>query len=270
MAQLEEFYTDYNEDARLTERDGRVEFLTTMKYIREVAGPGKKRILDIGAGTGRYSLALEKEGHLVDAVEYTKHNSNIMRSKMDDSSSIILYLGTALDLSKLEDDCYDITLIFGPMYHLFEESEKLLALKEAIRVTKNGGYILVAYCMNEATVIQSAFLKGKIKNCIENHVMTDDFQYIAKDVFSLMRIEDIDKLNAHFDNILREKIVATDGAAVYIRDRLEQMDEETFELFMKYHFTVCERMDLIGATNHCLDILKKTSIAKSGGIGHEG
>lgn len=257
MDTIEKFYTDYDEEARLAEKDGRVEFLTTMKYIREIAGTEKKRILDIGAGTGRYSIALEKEGHLVDAVEYTKHNADMMRSKMDDSGSIILYRGTALDLSKLEDECYDITLIFGPMYHLFDKSEKLLALKEAIRVTKNGGYILVAYCMNEATVIQSAFQKGKIKECLKNHMMTDTFKYIAKDVFSLMRIEDIDELNTHFDNICRERIVATDGAAIYMRDCLEQMDEETFELFMKYHFSVCERMDLIGATNHCLDVLKK-------------
>lgn len=257
MDQLEEFYTDYDEDARLVERDGHVEFLTTMKYIREAIGTGKKKILEIGAGTGRYSLALEKEGHLVDAVEYTKHNTDIMRSKIDDSSSIILYQGNALDLSKLEDDCYDITLLLGPMYHLFEESDKLLALKEAIRVTKNGGYILVAYCMNEASVIQSAFLLGQIEDSIENQILTEDFRYTAKDVFSLMRIEDIDKLDAHFDNICREKIVATDGAAIYIRDCLEQMDEKTFELFIKYHFSTCERMDLIGATNHCLDILKK-------------
>lgn len=41
MDQLEEFYTDYDEDARLVERDGQVEFLTTMKYIREVIGTGK-------------------------------------------------------------------------------------------------------------------------------------------------------------------------------------------------------------------------------------
>ncbi len=255
---LESFYTDYDEDARLLERDGSVEFLTTMKYIREIIGNEKKKILDIGAGTGRYSIALEKEGHLVDAIEYTKHNADIMRSKMDDSGAVILYQGTALDLSKLEDECYDITLMFGPMYHLFDKSEKLLALEEAIRVTKNGGYILVAYCMNEATVIQSAFLKEKIKKCFENHIMTDTFKYIAKDVFSLMRIEEIDEINSHFDNICREKIVATDGAAVYIRDCLEQMDEETFDLFMKYHFSICERMDLIGATNHSLDILRKS------------
>lgn len=259
MDALENFYSNYDENSRLIERDGRVEFLTTMKYIQDVIGTEKKVILDIGAGTGRYSIALAKEGHLVDAVEYTKHNVDIMRSMMDNDASVILYHGTALNLSKLENDHYDITLIFGPMYHIFEESEKLRVLNEAIRVTKTGGSIFVAYCMNEATVIQSAFLKGKIRDCIKNHIMTDDFRYSAKDVFSLVRIEDIDKLNAHFDNIRREKLVASDGAAVYIRDCLEKMDEETFELFMEYHFSVCERMDLIGASNHCLDILKKTS-----------
>ena len=35
--------------------------------------------------------------------------------------------------------------------------EKLKALSEAVRVTRPNGYILVAYCMNEPTVIQYVF-----------------------------------------------------------------------------------------------------------------
>ena len=55
----------------------------------------------------------------------------------------------------------------------------------------------------------------------------------------------------------REKIIAADGATVYMRDKVNEFDDETFDLWMKYHLTTCERMDLIGATNHSLDILKK-------------
>ena len=55
----------------------------------------------------------------------------------------------------------------------------------------------------------------------------------------------------------RVKLVATDGASRYIRDCLEDMDEETFEKWLSYHFATCERQDLIGATNHSLDILRK-------------
>ena len=38
---------------------------------------------------------------------------------------------------------------------------------------------------------------------------------------------------------------------------LEEMDDETFEKWLSYHFATCERQDLIGATNHALDILRK-------------
>ena len=55
----------------------------------------------------------------------------------------------------------------------------------------------------------------------------------------------------------REKIIAADGATVYMRDKVNEFDDETFDLWMKYHLAICERMDLIGATNHSLDILKK-------------
>ena len=44
---------------------------------------------------------------------------------------------------------------------------------------------------------------------------------------------------------------------VYMRECIDAMDDDTFAVWMKYHLTTYERMDLIGATNHSLDILKK-------------
>ena len=70
-------------------------------------------------------------------------------------------------------------------------------------------------------------------------------------------MEEIDELNANFLNLKRLKIIAADGATNYMRECVDAMDEKTFEVWMKYHLTICERMDLIGATNHGLDILQK-------------
>ena len=50
--------------------------------------------------------------------------------------------------------------------------------------------------------------------------------------------------------------MATDGAAHYFSDFIDGMDRETFAKWMAYHFAVCERQDLIGASNHTLDILR--------------
>lgn len=261
MNHLENYYANYDEEGRLLSKHGQVEYRTTMKYIHEMLGAGKKKILEVGAGTGRYSIALAKEGHEVDALEYTEHNLEIMNGKIagEGLNSIKTYHGTALDLSRFQEESFDMTLVLGPMYHLYRDEDKHKAMAEAIRVTKQGGHILVAYCMNEATMIQFVFGKGNLKNCMENHMLTEDFHCLSeeKDLFELSRMEDINALNAKFSDIERIKIVAADGATNYMRECIDSMDDDTFEQWMKYHFTICERQDLIGATHHSLDILQK-------------
>ena len=61
---LTEYYAHYDEDARLASRHGSVEYLTTMRYLHKYLRPGAA-ILELGAGTGRYSVALAKEGFRV-------------------------------------------------------------------------------------------------------------------------------------------------------------------------------------------------------------
>ena len=62
MSFLEQYYNNYDEEGRLLSRHGQVEYLTTMKYISEcLSGMVEPKILEVGAGTGRYSVALAKE-----------------------------------------------------------------------------------------------------------------------------------------------------------------------------------------------------------------
>ena len=210
----------------------------------------------ISAGTGRYSVALANEGYDVTAVELVKHNLGILKAK---KSSVKAILGNALNLKKLADNTFDITLLFGPMYHLFGFENKLTALLEAKRVTKPNGIILVAYCMNEYSVITYAFKERHILECIDEGRLTQDFKTVSKEenLYDYMRIEDIDKLNqaASLDRI---KIISPDGPANYMRPFLNKLSDEEFDFFIKYHMSTCERPDLIGAGAHTLDILKKS------------
>lgn len=259
MTELEQYYNKFNEEKRLNSRHGRVEFQTSMKYIHEYIDTSVPKeniqILDIGAGTGRYSVALANEGYNVTAVELVKHNLGLLKAK---KSSVKAILGNALNLSKLPENFYDVTLLFGPMYHLFGFEDKKKALLEAKRVTKPGGVILVAYCMNEYGVITYAFKEKHILECVEENRLTEDFHTISfkENLYDYVRIEDINELN-EATQMERIKIISPDGAANYIRPFLNQLSEEEFELFIKYHMSTCERQDLIGAGAHTLDILRK-------------
>ena len=132
---LSNHYERYDENGRLISKHGMVEYVTTMKYIEKYLQP-KMRILEIGAATGRYSHALAQKGYSVDAVELVEHNIEIFKQNTTKDEKVTITQGNAIDLSSFESNTYDITLLLGPMYHLFTKDEQLKALSEAIRVTK--------------------------------------------------------------------------------------------------------------------------------------
>ena len=76
----------------------------------------------------------------------------------------------------------------------------------------------------------------------------------GKDPFELL--EDIENVN-EAAGCERVKIVTPDGPANYIRQFVNQLDEEEYEIFYRYHLATCERADLLGAAAHTLDIIRK-------------
>ena len=264
MTELEAYYNKFNEEKRLDSRHGQVEFITSMKYIHQCLDmvalkTGKKKsdicIMDVGAGTGRYSVPLSEEGYDVTAVELVKHNLGRLKQK---GSKVKAFQGNAMKLSKFADESFDVTLVFGPMYHLHEMEEKIKALSEAKRVTKTGGYILVAYIMNEYSVITYASKEKNIKENLAQGMLDETFHCTktGNPLYSFVRIEDIDEVNQGA-GMKRKQIIAADGAANYMRPFLNALDEEEFSHFIDYHLSTCERMDLMGATSHTVDILQK-------------
>lgn len=257
---LVDFYNNYDENSRLEKKHGSVEFLTTMRYIKRYIKAGD-HVLEIGAGTGRYSHTLARQGYTVDAVELVEHNIEIFRKNTQSTENITVTQGNALDLSALPDNKYDITLLLGPLYHLYTEKDKRQALQEAIRVTKPGGIVFAAYVISDGCLLDEGFKRGNISvaEYIEKGLL-DSETFAAKsdpkDLFELVRKEDIDDLMSVFP-VTRLHYVASDGCALFMREAVDGMDDEMFGLYMKYHFATCERQDLLGVTSHSLDIFRK-------------
>lgn len=257
---LNEFYSHYDEDGRLSKKHGSVEFLTTMRYIGQYIKPGDC-VLEVGAGTGRYSHALARQGYAVDAVELIGHNIDVFQNNTQPGENISITQGNALDLSAFSDNTYDITLLLGPLYHLYTKEDKRQALREAIRVTRPGGVIFAAYVISDGCLLDEGFLRGNIN--VAEYVKTgllDGETFAAKsepkDLFELVRKEDVDELMRDFPTT-RLHYVASDGCALLLRDAIDAMDDDAFALYLNYHFATCERADLLGVTSHALDVFRK-------------
>lgn len=224
-----------------------------MYHLHKYLQPGQY-ILDIGAGTGRYTSLLMAEGYKVKAVELVRRNIEVFL-KREPTADVVK--GDACDMPFIPSDSSDITLLLGPLYHLIGDEAKLKALKEAKRVTKSGGLIFVAYLMNEYSVLSYCFEEERIGSLLAKGFVDQNFHVQVQDgeLYDYVRIEDINRLNMQA-GLDRVTIFSPDGAADYMRTRLNNMSEETFSLFLEYQKCISERPELIGAGSHTVDVLK--------------
>lgn len=256
---LTEIYNKAGEDTRLTRsRHGQLEFFTTMEYIHKYLKKGM-RILEVGAGTGRYSISLAKEGYDVTAVELVKANLNVLKQNSKNLKNIKSFQGDALNLSKFKDESFDMVLVLGPLYHLYFEKDQQRAIDEAIRVCKKSGIIMFAFIPAHNFIYGYGMQANtSIVDTIKEN-FTEDFKprQFPEQGFTGFEISD-------FKNLFKNKnfkplhLVSTDSIMDLEEDRKDfNMTDEEFEFFKKYHLATCENPTLQGLSFHLLYVGKR-------------
>ena len=253
---IEETYNNYDEEERFNRKSQNFEYLTTMRYIEKYVKKGCK-ILEIGAGTGRYSIALAKQGYDVTAVELVEKNLNVLRENSRGLENITSMQGDALDLSVFEDNTFDIVLNLGPMYHLYNSEDKNQAISESVRVCKKGGICIFAYLTHSSIV----WAYGVRKGCLSNlkYALNEDgsIRDIPEEIYNSFFIDEFGKLFEDKGTIFL-KNVATDGLAPLMRDYIDdKMSDEDYNLLLQLHFATCERIDHQGYSSHMIYICQK-------------
>ena len=257
---VKSFYEKSDEGKRLERsRQGQLEYFITMNYVHRFAEAGD-RILEIGAGTGRYSIALAGEGFQVSAVELVEKNLQELREHAEGLENIEAFQGDALDLSRFEDGSFDVTLSFGPMYHLYDEKDQHRALDEAIRVTKPGGAILVAF-LSAHEIICTNYLYDYLPATYglkENFDKDYKVRHFKEQLFTGFDICEFEELVEHkpVDHITT---AAVDNVLEIAEARPDfSMTDEDFEAFADYQLHICEKREMLGNSSHLLYICRKT------------
>ena len=251
------FYHQTDENERLKKtRHGQLEYYITMQYIHRYLKDNFK-ILEVGAGTGRYAIPLAKEGMDVTAVELLENNLAVLRENSKGMDNMTSYQADAVDLSMFGDDTFDMTLHFGPMYHLYETDEVNAAIDEAIRVTKPSGIILFAFLSVFGIMYANYFYGNWQVGQKEN--FTDDHQvrHFKEQLFTGYDITEFEDL---FQNKPVEWITTAgvDGFLESIEQRSDfALSDEDFKAFADWYLGFCEKRELLGGTNHLLYICRK-------------
>jgi len=102
------------------------------------------RVVDIGGGSGRWAQWLASRGHEVALAD-------VVPAAVDEARARDASLGRRLASIELADarclpwetSSAQAALLFGPLYHLHDRTERLRALSEAARVVAPGGVVVV-------------------------------------------------------------------------------------------------------------------------------
>lgn len=261
MERIKKYYESYGEDIRLDKDNShKIEYLTTVHFFDRLIAPGS-RILDMGAATGKYTFYLAGKGHDVSALDLTPGNVEIMRTKLEgfqNKSNVHIYEGDGRDLSRFEDESFDVVLCMGPIYHLRDREEKMKALEEGLRVLKKDGIMAAAYINKFAVCtfqvsVNKEFLKSEgLMNIIEKGFEFGD----ERDIFYFSSPGEIEGMMKEF-GVSTIANIAADGVGYMLRDVINGLDEEELSLWMNYHLRTCLEPSILGQSLHGLYICRK-------------
>ena len=136
----------------------RLEFDTTMHFIRKYLPKKKGLVLDAGGGPGRYTIEFGKLGFDVTLLDLSSEmleiaKSHIERSPVKKRVRKIIQ-GSIDDLSIFENETFDaVACLGGPLSHVVDEVRREKGIDELIRVAKKGVPIFVSVIGRPALLV---------------------------------------------------------------------------------------------------------------------
>ena len=172
------FYRQTQESKRLTnDVRGQIEFARTQEIITRYLPDPPAVVLDIGGGSGPYACWLAKAGyeiHLVDPVDLHVEQAKEASDQQPEHPIASVSLGDARAL-RFSSASADAVLLLGPLYHLIDKDERLLALSEAYRVLRNGGVMVAAGISRFASMLDS-FFEGRFTDPVHRDIVQNDLE----------------------------------------------------------------------------------------------
>ena len=257
------YYENYREEDRITTNNARrIEFLTTVNQLESLL-TGKLDILDCASGTGTYAFYLADKGHRLTATDITpRHISYINEHLKEKPYTMETRVLEATDLSCFSDESFDIVLNMGPFYHLTSEEPRKKCFEESLRALRKGGYLITSYIprlyLNQMIALaDNKYLDKKLLSQIKNTGILehDDPKCFWTDTY-YSSYDEMQNLYMKYGlDIIKH--FAQDGLAPLFHNRVDQWNDEQFETWLSYHFSVCSEKTIIDMSNHVIIIGQK-------------
>lgn len=251
------YYELDKERDRLAAGVGRLEFVRTVAVVTRTLPPPPATVADIGGGPGRYTDWFVENGYEVVHRDLVPAHVDQVRQRHGDTVDSKVADARHLDL---EDESVDVVLLLGPLYHLPEADDRVLALSEARRILRPEGVVHAAAISRWAARLHGILVDGvhethpAILELIDDMERTGWMAPIAEGGFNGF---------AHRPDQLRDEIAAAglqlrslvtlEGAATALPNIDERLDDSAKRSILLDTLSAVEAVpELLGLGPHLL------------------
>ncbi|WP_256759020.1 bifunctional 2-polyprenyl-6-hydroxyphenol methylase/3-demethylubiquinol 3-O-methyltransferase UbiG [Cohnella sp. WQ 127256] len=269
MEKMIQYYSVFDEWGRLDREP--IEFRVNFHHICANL-PVNGRVLDIGAGPGKYSIELAKRGYEVTLADLTPKLVELAKLKAHESGVASRFSGfhvdDARDLGRYADEQFDACIMLGPLYHLQTKADRVKAVEEMHRVTKRGGVVFVAFMskirhLTTSMLFPMTWKPNDTINGIKEFLATGVFNHQDEGRFTGAYYYDIDEvkpfMEAHgFESL---KLIGSGSIAGAMTpeqwDYWRQQGDEAFDQIVQLIMEASESPYILGSSSHLLYIGRK-------------
>jgi SAM-dependent methyltransferase len=243
---------------RVTKGSSRLEFERTKELLVRYLPPPPARVLDVGGGPGAYAEWLAAAGYEVKLVDATP--LHVQQARQRAAGRFVAEEGEARDLAE-PDESYDVVLLLGPLYHLVERSDRVLALQEARRILRPRGLLAAASISRFASLLynfshdlfdESVWALVGRDLADGRHLPGDDHRHFTTAYFHLP--EEVEE-EIEDAGLVLDGLFAVEGPAWI---RVETLaDDRGFETALRVARAVERDRAILGASAHFLAIARR-------------
>ncbi|MGD2103943.1 MAG: class I SAM-dependent methyltransferase [Anaerolineae bacterium] len=256
------------EATRFSSAAGQLEFVRTKEIISRYLPQAPAVVLDVGGGPGTYAQWLSREGfevHLIDPIALHGEQAREASRRQPTSPIRSITVGDARELA-YPDECADLVLLLGPLYHLTERPDRLLAVREARRVLRPRGQLVAVAISRFASTFaglaqghlqDSAFLE-MMRRCLNDGQHRNPTHEPGH--FTTSFHHHSSELEAEIEEagFCVETLLAIEGVAVFLQDLEQQWrDSARRERILEVLRWLEDEPTIMGASAHIAAVATK-------------
>ena len=245
----------------------RVSFHVHRHYLERFVRPGA-RVLEVGAGAGRFTVELARLGAHVTVADISPEQLRLNEEHLAEAGLEngveARHLADVLDLSRFEDRAFDVAVCYGgPLSWVLDGADR--ALDELLRVTKVGGHVLLdvmsrlgtlrAFLAAAAKEIEAYGLQ-EMQDIVETGYLPDNHStlgpmhlYTWTELRALLERHPCDIVAASAANFL--SIGNDETCERWIRD-----DPAMWRRFLAWEITLCTEPGAIDGGTHIVAVVE--------------